>query len=358
MWLEKSQLGYWVAKCPEVRSIMSFSGDARPRTVVLLQYSGIGDLIWHIQYFKAIAQKSFGGKVTVVAQPSTLAQAFIGKEPWVEAVIDHDHRPRRSDKRKGAHAGLLGIWRMARQLKMGNFDRIVLFSGRPSRGLLAALSGIPVRIGFGYNLLQRVFLTQAPFINAYKGQSLAVYPEAGALSVAHGFCEAPIVPHFDVPQEFVLQMQQRLDALPKPLYAFAIGTSEPYKQWGIRNFAGLAEKLIRQGMSVVLLGGPAEVQLAKGIAALIPVALHQSLAIVTDAPVMGSAAVLKIADVCVGNDTGMVNVAAAVGCQSYVLIGARPTLDQDPQRMHNIRADKLLDISVERVFKLLTDLKT
>ena len=30
------------------------SNDKRPRTVVLLQYTGIGDLIWHIQYFKAV----------------------------------------------------------------------------------------------------------------------------------------------------------------------------------------------------------------------------------------------------------------------------------------------------------------
>ena len=68
------------------------TSDHRPRTVVLLQYTGIGDLVWHIQYFKAVAQHSHGGRVTVVAQPSTLARAFISHEPWVEAVIDHDAR--------------------------------------------------------------------------------------------------------------------------------------------------------------------------------------------------------------------------------------------------------------------------
>jgi len=65
----------------------------RPRTVVLLQYTGIGDLVWHIPYFKRLAELSANGQITVVAQPSTLARHFIGHEPWVEAVIDHDHRP-------------------------------------------------------------------------------------------------------------------------------------------------------------------------------------------------------------------------------------------------------------------------
>ena len=331
---------------------MSVTQDSRPRTVVLLQYSGIGDLVWHIQYFKAIAEQSQGGKVTVVAQPSTLTRAFIGKEPWVEAVIDHDHRPRRTDKRKGEHAGLRGMWRMAQQLKQGRFDRIVLFSGRPSRGLIAALSGIPVRMGFCYNPLQRMFLNKGPYIEAYKGQSLAVYPEASAFVVAHGFCPAPVVPRLEPPADQIAIMQERLAHLPRPLFALAIGTSETHKQWGVERFAQLATRLIEQGAGVILLGGPAEVQIAKDIEASIPTAAKPSLAIVTDAPVLGSAAALRVADMCIGNDTGMVNVAAAVGRPSFVLIGSRPTLDQDPL-MQNVRAEKLSDISVQRVLDLI-----
>lgn len=331
---------------------MPETNTARPRTAVMLQYSGIGDLVWHIQYFKAIAAQSQGGKVTVVAQPSTLTRAFIGKEPWVEAVIEHDHRPRRSDRRKGQHAGLRGMWRMAQQLRQGHFDRIVLFSGRPSRGLVAALSGIPVRLGFGYNRLQRLFLTQGPYIERYRGDSLAVYPEASAFAVAHGFCPAPIVPRLEPPADQIAAMQARLAHLPRPLYAFAIGTSETHKQWGTQRYAELARALIGQGAGVMLLGGPGEVQLAAEIESLIPASLHAGLITVTDAPVLGSAAALRVADVCVGNDTGMVNVAAAVGRPSYVLIGARATLDQDPL-MHNVRAARLADISVERVLGLL-----
>ena len=329
------------------------TNDNRPRTVVLLQYTGIGDLIWHIQYFKAVAEQSQGGQVTVVAQPSTLTRAFIGKEPWVEAVIDHDHRPRRGEKRKGRHAGLLGMWRMAQQLKQGHFDRIVLFSGRISRGLIAVMSGIPIRIGFGYKPLQRLCLTHGPYIDAYQGSSLAVYPEASAFMVVHGFCPQPIVPSMEPPSDLLLQMQQRLAHLPRPLHAFAIGTSETHKQWGVKRYAELAQRLIERGAGVVLVGGPAEVQLAKDIEALVPQALRHAFAIITDAPVLGSAAALRVADVCVGNDTGMINVAAAVGRPSYVLIGARGTLDQDPERMHNVRAASLSDISVDQVLNLI-----
>lgn len=332
---------------------MSTPPDNRPRTVVMLQYAGIGDLIWHIQYFKMVADTSRGGKVTVVAQPSTLTRAFIGKEPWVESVIDHDHRPRRGERRRGAHAGLTGMWRMARQLKQGRFDRIILFSGRPSRGLIAWMSGIPVRMGYGYRLLQRIFLNQGPYIRAYDGDALAVYPEASAFMIAHGFCKTAVVPHLAPPPEQLATMEERLAALPRPLYAFAIGTSEPHKQWGVEKFAELAMRLIREGSGVLLIGGPAEVALARDIEARIPADFRHGLVTVTDAPVLGSAAALRVASACVGNDTGMVNVAAAVGRPSFVIIGARPWLNQDPQNMHNIRAERLSDIDVDQVHALL-----
>ena len=340
---------------PESRENRDLSSDVRPRTVIVLQYAGIGDLIWHIPYFRMIAEKSQAGQVTVVAQPSTLTKHFIGQEPWVEAVIEHDHRPRRGEKRRGAHAGLSGMWRMARQLKAGRFDRIILFSGRPSRGLIAWLSGIPVRQGFGYRFLQRIFLNSGPFIEAYKGPSLAVYPEASAFMVAHGYCDAPVIPHMTPPVSQLATMQARLAQLPRPLYAFAIGTSETHKQWGVQNFADLACALIAEGGGVMLLGRPGEVALAQEIEALIPEKVRHALTIVTDAPVLGSAAALQVADFCVGNDTGMTNVAAAVGRPSFVIIGSRPTLDQDPVNMHNVTAEKLSDITVERVLDLLRE---
>lgn len=327
--------------------------DARPHTVALLQFTGIGDLIWHIQYFRCLAQTSRGGKVTIVAQPSTLARAFIGHEPWVEDIIDHDHRPRRGEKRRGKHAGLSGMWRMGRLLHSKAFDRIVLFSGRPSRGLIAAFSGIPQRLGYGYNPLQRIFLTQGPYIPAYRGEASAVYPEASAFMMAHGFCDAPIVPRLEPPASELAAMQIRLADLPRPLATFTIGTSESYKQWGADNFAELATRLVRDGWGVLLLGGPGEAALAADITNRVDLASRSKVATVTNASVLGSAAALRLSDVCVGNDTGMINVAAAVGRPSYVLIGARAHLDQDPELMRNVRASSLAAVSVDQVHDLL-----
>ena len=79
-------------------------------------------------------------------------------------------------------------------------------------------------------------------------------------------------------------------------------------------------------------------------------------AIVTDAPPLGSAAGLQLADACIGNDTGMTNVAAAVQTPSYALLGERPPLEHDPVYLHNIRAKRLTDITAAHVMSHLPHL--
>lgn len=327
--------------------------DRLPNTAVLHQFTGIGDLVWHIQYIKAVAKQSRGGRVTLIAQPSTFARQILGHEPWIEEIIEHDHRPRRGDRRKAKHGGLLGIWRMAQLLKPYQFERIVLFSGRSSRGLLAALSGIPLRLGYGYTPLQRHLLNCPPYIDRYKGPGVAALKEAGAFAVAHGFCDQPQVPRLEVPVETMNAMKPRLSGLPRPLVAIAIGTSEPFKQWGGDKFAAVAERLAQHGAGVVLLGGPTEAALAHQIMAKIGPEYRDSVIAFNDLSILQSAAVLRAADACIGNDTGMVNVAAAVERPTFVLLGARPLLDHDPL-ICSLTASSLHALSVDAVWGALT----
>jgi len=331
---------------------MDSSQDTRPNTVVLHQFTGIGDLIWHIQYFKAVAAQSRGGKVTVIAQPSTFARQILSHEPWVDAVIDHDHRPRRGEGRRSAHGGPLGIYRFAQSLKPHRFDRIVLFSGRLSRGLLAWWSGIPIRMGYGYNLLQRLCLNAPPYIPRYEGPAVAVLKETSAFAVAQGFCARPLVPRMAVPDAELAQVGTRLEGLPRPLVALAIGTSEARKQWGGQQFRTLGERLAASGAGVVVLGGPGEAELAREIVDGIDPALRSRVRAITDLSILGSAAALKHADACVGNDTGMVNISAAVERPTFVLLGNRPVLDHDPL-LHCLKAPSLAELSVEVVLAAL-----
>ncbi len=299
-------------------------------TAVVVPHKGIGDLIWHLPYIRAIAARSAGGQVTVIARPSSRATELLSAEPTVSRVIEFDRRPRREEGVRGRHDGWREQWSFARELRRLRIGRIYIFSGRFRHGLLARLAGVRHRAGFGFTLTERLFLNAPPYIRRHRGPGNWVYPEATALALAHGLVSVPVVPRLNVPQEMVLTLAAQLADLPRPRYAFAIGSSDRRRNWGTERFAALAEALADTGAGVLLLGGPAEQSLARDIVAAVAPHLRAAVRPLCQASVLVSAAALRNCDFCIGNDTGVLNMAAASGLPSLGLFGASPPLNHDP----------------------------
>jgi heptosyltransferase-2 len=319
-------------------------GDSRPATAVLITYSGIGDLIWHLPYFQAVAATSRHGQVTVVAAPSTMGRELLADTPWVERVVEIDHRPRAAEGRTGRHHGPLGLWRMARELRRLGLGRMVLFSGRASRAMMAWLAGVPRRLGYGFDAWGRAFLNEGAFILPYRGEAVALYEHATAFAVAQGFCAGPLPPRLMVSPQRVEAMRARLEDLPPRLVAFGIGTSEPRKQWGATNFAQVATDLTTRGHGVLLLGGPGEAGLAQDILDQVPATLRWAVRPLCRERILDTAAALCLAEAALSNDTGVAQLAAACARPSHVLLGERPPFTHDPL-MHMIRGASLAAIT-------------
>ncbi len=326
-------------------NIAASSADKRPLTAVLLQQNGMGDLVWHAEYFRRIAETSRDGQVTLIAPPTVMAHELLGHEPWLREIVDFDRRPRRSERRRGRHSGFGGLLRFASELAPKRLERIVLFSDHPARALFVAWrAGIRTRLGYGATWLQRRLLTKSPWIELYEGAAVASYKDASAFAIAQGWCDAPVAPRVCARPDALERMRARLAPLPRPLHALAIGASEPFKQWGEDNFVELASLLAARGHGVAMLGGPAEGALAQAILARIEAPLRAKVIAITDGTVADSVAALSMAQSCIGNDTGAVNIAAAVGTPTFVVLGPRPPLEHDPQTMRLVQAPSLSDI--------------
>lgn len=303
---------------------------ADPKTAVLIRHVGIGDLIWHLPYIRAIAARSRNGKVSVIAAPSTRAKDILAAEDCIDDVILYDRNPRRSEGRKGHHRGFAGMRRFAREIEKYQFERIFLFSRRYHHAILAWLAKIPTRIGFGINLRQRLFLSQPPYISKYEGPGVGIYEEATALVIAHGIVPAAVKPRMKVPEAECVFGRELVAGLPRPTVCFAIGTSEKHKHWGDERYGALAAELIAKGYGVVVLGGPGEVDSARHIVAGVPEAARAAILSFTHGTIMQTAGVLCATDGCIGNDTGVLNMAAATSRPAICLLGKRPLLLHDP----------------------------
>lgn len=324
------------------------------KTLVVHHHSGIGDLVWHVPYFRAIAATSANGKVTVMARPSCKAADLLSGEHCVENVIEFDHRPRDKTK-KGKHDSIASQLELCRELKKRNFDRIIIFSGRVRYAILAAIAGIPSRSGYGFTATQRLFLNHPPYIQRFNEQGSWVYPEATDFALAQGFVKEALVPKLSLPDELVQAARMQLAHLRQPRIAFAIGASAAAKNWGIQKFADLANRLAHSGASVLILGGPSEKDAAEQGFSSASISNMGQVSIMCQASVLKSAAALKTCDFCIGNDTGMLNVAAAIDVPALGLFGKTRPLMHDPL-LHAISANGMADISVEDVLNRLSEL--
>lgn len=329
--------------------------DTRPRTVVVHHHSGIGDLIWHVPYFRAIAADSRDGRISVIARPSCRAPDLLAGQPWIEEILEFDRKPRASERRRGRHDSLLAQLAFVGELRKRQFERMVVFSGRVRYGLFGWLAGIGIRAGFGFSAAQRLFLNHPPFIERHRGEGSWVYPEATALAVAHGWVAGPQVPRLEADPERQAALAIQLAELPRPRHALILGASEARKQWGAERFAALAQALCARGLGVLLVGGPGEAALAAEIRARIAEPQRQSVAILAGPPLADTAAALSNCDFALGNDTGALNLAAALGLPCLGLFGATRPLSHDPQ-LHGLAADSMDAISVERVLSRLNEL--
>jgi heptosyltransferase-2 len=281
------------------------------KVAVVQPLPGIGDMIWHLPHLRAIAA-AVGAPITLLTKPGSAADQLLAAEPSVGRVMW---------LQRGTKGALLG-GSVAGEMHGQGFDALVLLHHSRTLAQVAARANIPLRFGYGFGL-QRLWLNRPPFLPA-RALPLHPYQQAGEWLAAAGIAQADAEPVLPVPAAAAAALRARLGGGAAPV-AVGIGSSEPAKQWGADNFASLLGLLRAAGWGrCFLVGGQAEAGLAAEIVARAGGA-PPALAIGWKLPEV--AALLAGSAFYVGNDTGVANIAAAVGTTSFVLFGATPPFD-------------------------------
>ncbi len=288
---------------------------------------GIGDMIWHLPHIQALTRQ-LGGRATLVARSSSRADQLVGPEDGIADVLWIEQ-----DERSALHGreGFVGTARLVRALRARRFDAAVLLTRSRTLAFAAAVAGIPKRYGYGVGRLQRSMLS-GPYHLPLDARSSHAYDQAGAWLRAAGVPLTDAEPRLHVDAAARTTARLRLDLAGIPFVALGIAASDAAKKWDIAAFAELAVHLLADGWpALVLVGGDGERAEAEALLRRLPAA--DALRVV---PVLGwnlreVAAVLQDAAFYVGNDTGVLNIAAAVGTRSYGLFGATAVLTHSPR---------------------------
>ncbi|MDE2333885.1 MAG: glycosyltransferase family 9 protein [Rhodospirillales bacterium] len=125
----------------------------------------------------------------------------------------------------------------------------------------------------------------------------------------------------------------------------------PGKRWPAERFGDLAALLAARGLVPVVLGAAADAPLAATIRARCPAALD----LTGQTSMADLFALAAQAELAVGNDTGPMHIAAAMGCRCLVLFGPESDPSLTAPRLPDggwpmvIRAQNLAELPLERV---------
>ncbi len=284
------------------------------RVAVIQPLPGIGDMVWHLSHLAAIARHAPGGQIVLVGRPGARASELLQGSGLLS-----DFLPMRGRRHLSTDAGGLGALAIGRALRRRGVDTaILLHHGRSlAAGLFAA--GIPWRLGYGARG-QRMFLNHGPHLTEAQLAQTPFWQATQFITACGWFSDdpgaIPLEPRLPQSRHAVAAVDALLAGRPTPLVVLGIGSSEPHKQWGEANFAALCQALHQAGWPcIALAGGAPETAMLARLAAL-PGTLP-----LPGLPLDWLAELLRRATVFIGNDTGTLNLAAAVDCLSYGLFG-------------------------------------
>ncbi|MGA8893532.1 MAG: lipopolysaccharide heptosyltransferase II [Anaeromyxobacteraceae bacterium] len=270
---------------------------------LLVHPAFLGDTVFLGPAVRALKARWPGCEVGLVVSPR--GEAVARRMPGVDEVFVFDKR--KSD------AGLRGILRLGGKLRAFAPDVALVSHPSARSGSVAWLSRAPRRIGYAPLCNERVTLDRGrPFVE----RSLALAARAGAPVDDRRLALEP-------PSELAGYASEVLRRARRPVVGLVPGAEWGTKRWGGERYAALAARLAAQGASIVVLGGPADRELARLIAEGSAVPVIDT----TGNSIAEALAILGRCDLVVGGDTGLVHCARALGRPTLLLFG--PT---DPAR--------------------------
>ncbi|MCC6134870.1 MAG: glycosyltransferase family 9 protein [Candidatus Contendobacter sp.] len=286
------------------------------RTLIIQPLPGIGDMVWHLPHLHAIAATTVSGRIDLLTKPRSQTDRLLCADSTVERVLWLD--------RAAAHAGMRGLLRLTTLLRQGGYQRVWILHGSARYALAALLAGIPERIGYGVGW-QTALLNGPVRLPPELRHTHPIQRADALLDLLNIPCAEP-EPLLQIAAEADQAVTERFAAWPLPWIALGIGSSEPWKQWGAVRFAELALALHQQQAgSIFIVGGSAERALADELLTRIHASGGQAADAVAS-PLEQTAALLARCRAYLGNDTGVLNMAAALQTPAFGLFGGSQPL--------------------------------
>ncbi len=272
------------------------------RRIAIIKPSALGDIVHSLPVLTALRTRFPTASITWVV--NSAYESLLTGHPDLTDTLPFD---------RGAMKGVRAIgaaWSFASELRRRRFDLVIDMQGLLRSGLMAWGSGAPRRVGFRNAREGSRYTYTHKLASPAFGAAHAV-ERMWAVAEAFGVGHLPKVFRVPLQPSEVDAARNALAALPRPWVAVAVGAKWLTKRWPATHFAELlGRSQSRFGGSCVFIGTGDDTALSQQVIANLR---GPALDLTGKTSLPRLAATLSLVDVMVGNDTGPLHLAAALG---------------------------------------------
>jgi len=274
---------------------------------IVYTHHKLGDLIWQIPYIKAIS-KHFNQRVDLILREKTQAKKILKDEKYIGNINYNNFR-------KGIFYWI-DVWKLVKIYNQNKYSHVYILDKVNKPAIAAKISGIKNIIGPGIGNQKKYLTTDIVLKN--DDWKLNYSEQSKKLLKLHKINLDNPYPQINFDINKFNEYNSDLLYEGKKI-AFGVDSFEDYKMWYEEDFVTLAELLHKKNIFdyVYLVCGPDKSHIAKKI---IETSKKNYFIDCSKKDLTGVITAIKNSQFFVGNNSGPLNLSAALGVESFGLI--------------------------------------
>ena len=273
------------------------------KVLVIQQRMGIGDMVIFLPYIHAISRK-LQSKVTLLVKENSRAKQLCVHDQCIDEIIHLE----RGNKNLGKHDGWFGFLKLVKEIKEKNFDTVYIFNGSLRYLLLAKLCNI--KNIYQYPLFVKkdnIVISAKNFTEKNLGETISTQP------------------NIFLNQNEIIDIKKKYNFNEEHKHVcIGFSASGPTKRWDINNYLKLAETLNNsKPCKFYLCGGQKDEALFK---VFLNSSIGKNCISFKDLEIKTALPIIKNCNAYIGNDTGWLHIASALGLRFLELFMDSPVM--------------------------------
>ena len=269
------------------------------KVLVIQPKIGMGDMVIYLPYIHAISRK-YQTPVSILVKGNSRANQLLADDKHIKEILILD----RTKNNSGAHDGLLGFFKLSKDLRLKKFDKVFIFNSSLRYLLISKIAGIKNICQYPLFRKKDNIVTSAKiFTENELGEIVSTQPE--------------LIINVDKVNETKQKFSKEFKHI-----CLGISASGPTKRWDIKNYIKLCINI-----NAIT---PSKFYLAAGnndkdlIDQFLNSELSNNCISFKDLKISETLPIIKNCNLYIGNDTGWLHISSALGVKSLALFMDSP----------------------------------